>query len=999
MASQSAVNLDTVLIQVESNAGKAGANISRLAKHLETLKSSVKGGFNNISKLADSLGKLNEATKGLSSAAKNLKSLDEVTKSLSQLQDIKSPTGFKNMVDSLQKLPELMSKMDTRTFENLARVSNELAQSLEPVAEKMQQVANGYSAFSKIQNTFGKSASTSVRYSKQHKSVLSSLIPVVKKTTSGFGQLAKGVLSAFGKNAYTHMKKFHSQTKQIFLSLLGTRTLFTMLRKAAAEYQAFDEDLQNFSQNVWRAFGAQLAPALYFAMDLFKQFVRVIYSVVLALTGIDLIARANAKAMEKWAKASKDTLGNLQKFDDLNVVEFPKDDNDNKLIELDSIDLSPIQKVIDWVRKLKEEIKEAWNSGEWYGVGEVLAEGINAGVATSLASINMIREKFFEIGRDFGDFLNGIIENTNWNNIGKFITEALVLIPDFITETLLTINWDSLGTGINDFFKGFDAIEIVNSIGRAISTGLTGIGTILAKQDWGMFGNTVGTVIAKSLTGIANFIDDIPWDVVGAKVREAIENVPWSDVWNSVVDIAKESFKGLEEFISGLFNLDATSLKVIETTLVGIGATLATFKIVDTISKFSNVLSGLGSTVGFLGKIPSLFKNIGTAFSLLGKGVLSTSSISGITGISKGLLDVLVAIQGILGGASFGAIAGIIGAVIVAIMVLVEAFRELWNESEEFRNTVTELGTMIKNTFLGIIDTLWTAIEEGIKTLKSFYEKAIKPVFDLLVDIAKPILEALIKVFNILWKNVVQPFVGFMQQVFLVVWDLILIAVEALGLVLQPVISVLEWLWKKVLSPIVDFLLDRFLGAFEKTTSRFKGFADTLKNIFAGIRSYLDELLTAMRGGWKSYINFIIDKWEWVINKIINGLNWLIKQINKISFNVPDWVPGIGGKTMGFNIKQVSEVSLPRLETGTNEIPYEGIYHLHPGEAVVPKKYNPALGNGGSDEMNEKLDILIDIMSNMNFTNVVNIGNKKVYEGQQAYNKMQQNKYGTINLY
>ena len=49
--------------------------------------------------------------------------------------------------------------------------------------------------------------------------------------------------------------------------------------------------------------------------------------------------------------------------------------------------------------------------------------------------------------------------------------------------------------------------------------------------------------------------------------------------------------------------------------------------------------------------------------------------------------------------------------------------------------------------------------------------------------------------------------------------------------------------------------------------------------------------------------------------------------------------------------------------------------------------------------MNAKMDTLIELMSNMNFTNVVNIGNRKVYEGQQAYNKMQQNKYGTTNLY
>ena len=78
---------------------------------------------------------------------------------------------------------------------------------------------------------------------------------------------------------------------------------------------AMDEELTKYTTNVWRAFGAQLAPAIEYAMYLFKQFVRVIYSVVLALTGIDLISRANQKAMAAWGKSTKDTLGSLQKFD------------------------------------------------------------------------------------------------------------------------------------------------------------------------------------------------------------------------------------------------------------------------------------------------------------------------------------------------------------------------------------------------------------------------------------------------------------------------------------------------------------------------------------------------------------------------------------------------------------------------------------------------------------------------------------------------------------
>ena len=52
---------------------------------------------------------------------------------------------------------------------------------------------------------------------------------------------------------------------------------------------------------------------------------------------------------------------------------------------------------------------------------------------------------------------------------------------------------------------------------------------------------------------------------------------------------------------------------------------------------------------------------------------------------------------------------------------------------------------------------------------------------------------------------------------------------------------------------------------------------------------------------------------------------------------VPDWVPGLGGK--GINFKMI-----PSLNVGTNNVKHEGLAYLHQGEAVVPKKYNPAVG-------------------------------------------------------
>ena len=55
---------------------------------------------------------------------------------------------------------------------------------------------------------------------------------------------------------------------------------------------------------------------------------------------------------------------------------------------------------------------------------------------------------------------------------------------------------------------------------------------------------------------------------------------------------------------------------------------------------------------------------------------------------------------------------------------------------------------------------------------------------------------------------------------------------------------------------------------------------------------------------------------ERVINGAISGINWMIGQLNRIQIEIPDWVPGIGGGTLGFNIGTIGAVSLPRLESG-----------------------------------------------------------------------------------
>lgn len=68
--------------------------------------------------------------------------------------------------------------------------------------------------------------------------------------------------------------------------------------------------------------------------------------------------------------------------------------------------------------------------------------------------------------------------------------------------------------------------------------------------------------------------------------------------------------------------------------------------------------------------------------------------------------------------------------------------------------------------------------------------------------------------------------------------------------------------------------------------------------------------------------NGLIAGFEGIINGIIKAfetmINWIVDSLNKISFDVPDWVPLIGGQKFGFDISRANfgRLTIPRLAQG-----------------------------------------------------------------------------------
>jgi hypothetical protein len=92
---------------------------------------------------------------------------------------------------------------------------------------------------------------------------------------------------------------------------------------------------------------------------------------------------------------------------------------------------------------------------------------------------------------------------------------------------------------------------------------------------------------------------------------------------------------------------------------------------------------------------------------------------------------------------------------------------------------------------------------------------------------------------------------------------------------------------------------------------------DGIVSVWEDVSGWFDEnVLSPLAQGFRDTFNGIIGFINGLISGAQSGINSIIRGINRISFTVPDWVPGIGGMTMGFNLSQVSFPQIPYLAQG-----------------------------------------------------------------------------------
>lgn len=243
---------------------------------------------------------------------------------------------------------------------------------------------------------------------------------------------------------------------------------------------------------------------------------------------------------------------------------------------------------------------------------------------------------------------------------------------------------------------------------------------------------------------------------------------------------------------------------------------------------------------------------------------------------------------------------------------LIESFFRLKDACEPFVGYIYDgLRFFLDEILLPI--SKWV-VEDGLPSFLNLLASGFDGL-STVIDVLKPGL-------LYIWENVLKPLGEFTGEAFLFALDLISQAVQDLSLILsdksgeitvilQALGDLAVLIWKRSIKPTIDFIM----GGASVLVKYISNVVGDIIDILAGIITFIEG--GVFTGDWekaldglvlifKGIVNGIIDLFEGVVNSIIGGLN-------NLSFDIPDWIPEIGGQKFGFDLEKLH---LPRLADG-----------------------------------------------------------------------------------
>lgn len=569
--------------------------------------------------------------------------------------------------------------------------------------------------------------------------------------------------------------------------------------------------------------------------------------------------------------------------------------------------------------------------------------------------VDTLNSEYGELGKQYKENNSAVIDlNTaqlqmkdSIAAIGKAFTPVLAMFTQFGAGVLSSIvpDVENLGAAFADLASGVDGAEekiggavsnILNTLISTVVNMLPQIATIGVTIIQGLMSGitenssqillAISEIIVTLADGIVTLAPQILTSVIQIVMQIAQQLIQLAP---QLLNAAIQLFQGL---VDALMKLDlGQMITQLITSLCQMLIDSIPQLLNAAIDLFMSILDAIPELItSLLGALPTIINTISN---------LLTTSIPQIMNAAitllMGIVDALPTIIQALVNALPGIITALINFLMNNIPVLLEAAIQL------FMALVQAIPTIVVE-LLNAIPEIIKAIMKGLSglpnELKTFFVNiwnSIKNVFEPAANWFEDKFKAAFDGIKSIWNSVT----GFFSDI----WSSITNTFSNVG----------GWFTDKFSSAV-----DGVKSAFSSVTNFFKDIWDGIKDIFSNVADWFSDVFDGAVKAIEGPINWVID-----------SLNYMIDALNSISFDVPDFVPGMGGKHFGLDIPNIPQLAKGGIVTKHT---LAEIGENNKKEAIIPLESNLGWIKSLAGKLSDELKSVSNVNSSHNNSSVVN---------------------------
>lgn len=493
----------------------------------------------------------------------------------------------------------------------------------------------------------------------------------------------------------------------------------------------------------------------------------------------------------------------------------------------------------------------------------------------------------------------------------------------------------------------------------------------------------------------------------------AIINTSTSD-YNALADSIKNSGNAANDAAQTQLNNLNGQLTLLKSALEGAAITIGDKLLpyiksaVSWVQKATDWFNGLSDAqVNMIMKFAGIAAAIGPVLLMFGKTVV------GVSNVCKAFGDInasIVKAKGVLGIITSPAaiVIAVLAGVAAAAFLIIKNWDKIKPVVMKVKDTFSSVMPQIKGVISNALNTLSPVIKTVVGTIttivpiisRTFATVAqnLSPVVKTIANVIKAAIPVVGKLFAAAFKFVgstITKIMPYINRIAKVIGSVLVFAVKAVSPVLSKMASTFSIVFTSVfnivskivnkLKPVFNVIgvvikaamavvKTEFVAAFRIAANVVESAAGSIKQVISGITKVfsgiLDFISGVFTGNWKK-------AWEGVkeifggafealgglckvpINAVIGIINGAIEGINSISVDIPEGIPLVGGKHIGFSIPKIPALAkgTPNWLGGLAQINEKGgeIVDLPKGTRVYPHDESVSIAKNTS---NAKLSML-----------------------------------------